>query len=92
MENVNFFDNALIDDGDYPEDIIPINQNVPVLSFLDAEISVNALINYCDGLKVPKEEWFFLEQFSRQIRSHRSLITKSGPNIDSFFGSKHKPK
>ena len=34
-ENVTFL-NALIDDEDEPEDIIPINQNVPVPSFLDA--------------------------------------------------------
>ena len=35
LENVTFL-NALIDDEDEPEDIIPINQNVPVPSFLDA--------------------------------------------------------
>ena len=48
-----FFEHELIDDEDEPEDIMTINQNVPVLSFLDAEICANVLRNYCEGLKVP---------------------------------------
>ena len=55
MGKCNFLINALIDDGDDPEDIITINQNFPVPSFLDAESSAFLLHNYCEGLKVSTE-------------------------------------
>ena len=45
LENVTLFLNALIDDGDDPEDTMPINQNIPVPSILDAETSVDVLLN-----------------------------------------------
>ena len=46
LENVNFFENSLVDDEDYLEEKIIINQNVPVSSFLYAESSVDVLRNY----------------------------------------------
>ena len=46
LENAAFFDNDLIDDEDDPEDIMMINQNVPIPSFLDTESSVDVLRNY----------------------------------------------
>ena len=91
LENVTFY-NALIDDEYDPEDIMQTNQNFPVPSFLDAESSVDVLHNYCEGLKVPIETQFFLDQFAHQIQSHRLLIPKKSPTIDYFFGSKPKPK
>ena len=39
-------------------EIMPINQNVPVPSFLDAGSSVDALHNYCEGLKFPIQKYF----------------------------------
>ena len=40
--------NALIDDEDDPEDIMLINKNVPVPSFLYSESSDDVLRNYCE--------------------------------------------
>ena len=50
LGNVTFFYNALIDDEDDHEEIMPINQNFPVPSFLDAESSV--LMSYTITVKV----------------------------------------
>ena len=72
--------------------IIPTNQIFPVPSFLDAKSSVDVLRNYCEGLKVPIETQFLLDQFAQQIQAIRLSITKTSPTIDSFFGSKPKPK
>ena len=87
LEILTFY-NDLIDDNDDPEDIMAINQNVPVPSFLYSESSVDVLRNYCEGFKVPTEPQFLLEQFAQQIRVHRLSIPKISPTIDIFFGSK----
>ena len=80
-------------DGDYDtEEIVLINQNFPVPQFLDAESSVDALHNYCEGSKVPTETQFLLDQIAQQILSHRLSIPKKISTIDSFFGRKPKPK
>ena len=92
LENLTYFGNYLINDVYYHEEIIPINQNVPVPSFLDAKISVDVLRNYCKGLKVPTKTQFLLDQFAQQIRAHRSSTTKKSPTIDIFFGSNTKLK
>ena len=88
----NFFYSSFIDDEDETEDIIPINQKIPVPSFLDAKSSVDVLRNYCEGLKVPTETRFFIGRFAQQIRDHRFPIPNTSATIDSFFGIKPKPK
>jgi len=80
----NEIDNVLIDDDDKRKDILPINQNVPVPSFLDAESSIAVLRNYCEGSKVPTETRFLLDQFAQQIRAHRLSNPKASPTTDSF--------
>ena len=88
----NTFYNSMIDDEDDPEKIMMINQNSLLPSILDADISVDDLSNYCEGLKVPTETRFFLYPFAQQIQSHRLSIPKTSPTIDSLCGSKPKPK
>ena len=56
-----YINNSLIDDEDETENIMLINQNVPVPSFLNAESSDDVLLNYCDGLKVITETRFLLD-------------------------------
>ena len=85
------FYGALIDDeGDY-EDIMATNQNVPFLSFLDAESSFDVLRNYYEGLKFLTETRFLIDQFAQHIQAHRLSIPKKGPKIDILFGRKPKP-
>ena len=50
LENVNFFDNAFIDDEYEPEDVIPISPNAPFTSFLDAESCVDSPIFTTDSI------------------------------------------
>ena len=50
---------------------MPINQNVPVPSFLYAASSVDVLHIYREGLKVPIENRFMLDGFAQHIQAHR---------------------
>ena len=46
---------------------MPTNKNVPVPSFLYAERSFDVLQNYCEGLKVPTETRFLLNDLHNRF-------------------------
>ena len=69
-----------------------INQNFPVPSFLDLEISVGVLHYYCEGLTVQTETGLLLDRSEQQIRAHRLSMPKTIPKIDGYFGKNPKPK
>ena len=79
LDDVIFFDNSLIDEKIILKTQWRPKKNVHVTSFLDAEISLDVLRIYCEGLKVPTRHdfsWsiFTSDSSSQVINSKYKLI------------------